>query len=90
MGYPKRATVCISSQAGCALGCTFCATGQFGFERHLEPGEIVAQVAYAQAFLRTVGMAGAPDHLTNIVFMGMGEPLANFDRVRESCVGSSR
>jgi 23S rRNA (adenine2503-C2)-methyltransferase len=84
MGYPKRATVCISSQAGCALGCTFCATGQFGFERHLEPGEIVAQVAYAQAFLRTVGMTGAPDHLTNIVFMGMGEPLANFDRVRES------
>jgi 23S rRNA (adenine2503-C2)-methyltransferase len=84
MGYPRRATVCISSQAGCALGCTFCATGQFGFERHLEPGEIVAQVAYAQAYLRTVGMPGAPDHLTNIVFMGMGEPLANFDRVRES------
>jgi 23S rRNA (adenine2503-C2)-methyltransferase len=84
MGYPRRATVCISSQAGCALGCTFCATGQFGFERHLEPGEIVAQVAYAQAYLRTVGMPGSPDHLTNIVFMGMGEPLANFDRVRES------
>ena len=84
MGYPKRATVCISSQAGCALGCTFCATGQFGFERHLEPGEIVAQVAYAQAFLRTVGIAGSPDHLTNIVFMGMGEPLANYNRVRES------
>jgi 23S rRNA (adenine2503-C2)-methyltransferase len=84
MGYPRRATVCISSQAGCALGCTFCATGQFGFERHLEPGEIVAQVAYARAFLRTAGMIGAPDHVTNIVFMGMGEPLANFDRVRES------
>lgn len=84
MGYPRRSTVCISSQAGCALGCTFCATGQFGFERHLESGEIVAQVAYAQAFLRSGGMPGAPDHLTNIVFMGMGEPLANFDRVRES------
>ena len=84
MGYPRRATVCISSQAGCALGCTFCATGQFGFERHLQPGEIVAQVAYAQAFLRTGGIPSAPDHLTNIVFMGMGEPLANFDRVRES------
>lgn len=84
MGYPKRATLCISSQAGCALGCTFCATGQFGFERHLEPGEIVAQVAYAQAFLRQIGMPGVPDHLTNVVFMGMGEPLANFDRVRES------
>ncbi|HSM43861.1 MAG TPA: 23S rRNA (adenine(2503)-C(2))-methyltransferase RlmN, partial [Acidimicrobiia bacterium] len=84
MGYPKRATLCISSQAGCALGCTFCATGQFGFERHLEPGEIVSQVAYAQAFLRQIGMPGVPDHLTNIVFMGMGEPLANFDRVREA------
>ena len=84
MGYPRRSTVCISSQAGCAMGCTFCATGQFGFERHLEPGEIVAQVAYAQAFLRAGGIPGAPDHLTNIVFMGMGEPLANFDRVRES------
>jgi 23S rRNA (adenine2503-C2)-methyltransferase len=84
MGYPKRVTLCISSQAGCALACTFCATGQFGFERHLEPGEIVAQVAFAQAFLRQIGMPGVPDHLTNIVFMGMGEPLANYDRVRES------
>ncbi len=84
MGYPRRATLCISSQAGCALGCTFCATGQFGFERHLEAGEIVAQVAYAQAFLRQIGMPGTPDHLTNIVFMGMGEPLANYDRVREA------
>jgi 23S rRNA (adenine2503-C2)-methyltransferase len=84
MGYPRRATLCISSQAGCALGCTFCATGQFGFERHLEPGEIVAQVAYAQAFLRQIGMPGVPHHLTNIVFMGMGEPLANYNRVREA------
>jgi 23S rRNA (adenine2503-C2)-methyltransferase len=84
MGYPRRATLCISSQAGCALGCTFCATGQFGFERHLEPGEIVAQVAYARAFLRQIGMPGTPDHLTNVVFMGMGEPLANYDRVREA------
>lgn len=84
MGYKKRATLCISSQAGCALGCTFCATGQFGFERHLEAGEIFAQVAYAQAFLRQIGMPGVPDHLTNIVFMGMGEPLANYDRVREA------
>lgn len=84
MGYPRRATLCLSSQAGCALGCTFCATGQFGFDRHLQPGEIVAQVAYAQAFLRQVGMAGVPDHLTNVVFMGMGEPLANYDRVREA------
>ncbi len=84
MGYPRRATLCISSQAGCALGCTFCATGQFGFERNLTAGEIVAQVAYAQAFLRQIGMPDVPDHLTNIVFMGMGEPLANYDRVREA------
>lgn len=84
MGYPRRATLCISSQAGCALGCTFCATGQFGFERHLEPGEIVAQVAYARAFLRQIGMPGTPASVTNVVFMGMGEPLANFDRVAEA------
>ncbi len=84
MGYSKRATLCISSQAGCALACTFCATGQFGFERHLEPGEIVAQVAYAQAFMRQIGMPGVPSRVTNVVFMGMGEPLANYDRVRES------
>lgn len=84
MGYPRRATLCISSQAGCALGCTFCATGQFGFERHLDAGEIVAQVAYARAFLRQIGMPGVPDRLTNVVFMGMGEPLANYARVRES------
>lgn len=84
MGYPGRTTLCVSSQSGCALGCTFCATGQFGFDRHLEPGEIVAQVAWAQAFLRAGGMPGAPDHVTNIVFMGMGEPLANYDRVREA------
>lgn len=84
MGYPRRATLCLSSQAGCALGCTFCATGQFGFSRHLEPGEIVAQVAYAKAFLRHIGMPDTPDRLTNVVFMGMGEPLANYDRVREA------
>ncbi len=84
MGYPRRTTLCLSSQAGCALACTFCATGQFGFDRHLEPGEIVAQVAFAQAFLRTVGLPGSPGHLTNVVFMGMGEPLANYRRVRES------
>ncbi len=84
IGYADRATVCISSQAGCALGCTFCATGQYGFERHLEPGEIVAQVAYARAYLRLKGMPNVPRRLTNIVFMGMGEPLANYDRVREA------
>ncbi|MDF1595906.1 MAG: 23S rRNA (adenine(2503)-C(2))-methyltransferase RlmN [Acidimicrobiia bacterium] len=84
MGYPGRTTLCISSQVGCALACSFCATGQFGFERHLQAGEIVAQVAYAGAYLREVGLSVGPDHVTNIVFMGMGEPLANYDRVRES------
>lgn len=84
MGYPRRTTLCISSQAGCALGCTFCATGQFGFERHLEPGEIVAQVAYANASLRANPIDGVPSRVTNIVYMGMGEPLANYARVHES------
>lgn len=84
IGYRDRATLCLSSQSGCALGCTFCATGQFGFDRHLEAGEIVAQVAYAQATLRAGGLPRSPDHLTNVVFMGMGEPLSNYDRVREA------
>jgi 23S rRNA (adenine2503-C2)-methyltransferase len=84
MGYPRRTTLCISSQAGCAMACTFCATGQFGFERHLEAGEIVAQVAYATASLRSEPMEGSPERVTNVVFMGMGEPLANYRRVREA------
>lgn len=84
MGYPGRTTLCLSSQAGCALGCTFCATGQFGFDRNLEAGEMVAQVAYAKAYLSEIGLAGAPNRLTNVVFMGMGEPLANFPRLEEA------
>ena len=84
MGYPRRTTLCISSQVGCAMGCTFCATGQFGFDRHLEAGEMFAQVAFANAFLRRYPIRGCPDHVTNVVYMGMGEPLANYDRVRES------
>jgi len=84
MGYRKRVTLCISSQAGCAMGCTFCATGQFGFERHLEAGEIFAQVAYARAYLSEHPLPGSPGRLGNVVFMGMGEPLANYRNVRES------
>lgn len=84
MGYPDRTTLCISSQAGCALACTFCATGQYGFERHLDAGEIVAQLQWAEADLAEAPLPGAPDHVTNLVFMGMGEPLANYDRVREA------
>ena len=84
MGYGSRTTLCVSSQAGCALACTFCATGQFGFERHLQAGEIVAQVAYANAFLRSRPLPGSPPRVTNVVFMGMGEPLANYPRLREA------
>lgn len=84
MGYDDRTTLCISSQAGCAMGCTFCATGQFGFERHLTAGEIVAQVAYANAHVRANPLPGSPARVTNVVFMGMGEPLANYPRVLES------
>jgi 23S rRNA (adenine2503-C2)-methyltransferase len=84
MAYPERVTLCVSSQAGCAMACTFCATGQFGFDRHLEAGEIVAQVAYAKAVATSGDFAGGPRRLSNVVFMGMGEPLANYPRVRES------
>ncbi|MDE0131158.1 MAG: 23S rRNA (adenine(2503)-C(2))-methyltransferase RlmN [bacterium] len=84
MGYRTRTTLCVSSQAGCALACTFCATGQFGFERHLQAGEIVAQVAYANAFLRDHPLRNSPTRVTNVVFMGMGEPLANYPRLRQA------
>jgi 23S rRNA (adenine2503-C2)-methyltransferase len=83
MLYPKRATVCISTQAGCAMGCPFCATGQLGFRRQLTAGEVVRQVVVADAALRSGDIGdehlpeGAPDHVTNVVYMGMGEPLAN-------------
>jgi 23S rRNA (adenine2503-C2)-methyltransferase len=78
-GGPRgRATVCISTQAGCAMGCTFCATGQFGFTRHLSVGEVVEQVARVSTMLPELRPGpAAPDHLTNVVFMGMGEPFAN-------------
>jgi 23S rRNA (adenine2503-C2)-methyltransferase len=74
MAYPDRVTVCVSTQAGCAMACQFCATGQAGFRRHLSSGEIVEQVAAAIREAR-------PRRLSNVVFMGMGEPLANYDRV---------
>jgi 23S rRNA (adenine2503-C2)-methyltransferase len=80
-----RASVCISSQAGCAYGCTFCATGQMGFERHLTAGEIVGQVVYFARELRanpwTAPDGQTLDHITNVVLMGMGEPLHNYDNV---------
>ena len=77
MAYPGRFTACLSTQAGCAMGCVFCATGQMGFVRHLQPGEIVAQVLHAQRALRAGGHPG----LRNLVLMGMGEPLHNYENV---------
>lgn len=74
MKYKKRRTLCISTQAGCAMGCVFCATGQMGFFRNLSTGEIVAQVLY---FARQLAKDG--QRISNVVFMGMGEPLHNYD-----------
>jgi 23S rRNA (adenine2503-C2)-methyltransferase len=86
MHYPARGaarerhTLCISSQAGCAVGCPFCATGELGYERDLETAEIVDQVRHAARRLADDG----GKRLTNVVFMGMGEPLLNLDRVLEA------
>jgi 23S rRNA (adenine2503-C2)-methyltransferase len=83
-----RATVCVSSQAGCAFGCTFCATGQMGFERHLQTGEIIYQTVHFARELAKMPWKAAEllyskpiNHITNIVMMGMGEPLHNYKNV---------
>ena len=76
MRYPGRATLCISSQAGCGMACPFCATGQGGLDRNLSTAEIVDQVRAAAAMMQAEG-----SRLSNVVFMGMGEPLANYKRV---------
>ena len=81
MGYDNRHTVCVSTQAGCAMGCVFCATGQMGFVRHLRPGEIVAQVHHAR---RVLAHTQPGRRLRNLVMMGMGEPLHNIDSVLAS------
>ncbi|HLB39026.1 MAG TPA: hypothetical protein VJM84_01080 [Actinomycetota bacterium] len=73
MGYPDRVTVCVSSQAGCAMGCTFCATGQMGLQNNLTAGEIAAQAVWARREAARLPDA-TPQRLTNVVFMGMGEP----------------
>jgi 23S rRNA (adenine2503-C2)-methyltransferase len=77
--HRERNTLCISSQAGCAVGCPFCATGELGFGRDLETAEIVDQVRHAARRLAPAGR-----NITNVVFMGMGEPLLNLDRVLEA------
>ena len=81
MRYPDRATVCISSQAGCGMACPFCATGQGGLQRNLSTAEIVDQVRSAAVMMRDGEVPGGPGRLSNVVFMGMGEPLANYRRV---------
>jgi 23S rRNA (adenine2503-C2)-methyltransferase len=74
MRYEQRRSLCISTQAGCAMGCVFCATGQMGFRRHLSSGEIVEQVLHYGRDLATRG-----ERVTNVVVMGMGEPFHNYD-----------
>ena len=84
MRYPSRSTLCVSSQAGCGIGCPFCATGQLGLTRNLSTAEIVEQVRAAGRSLADGELPGGPTRLTNIVFMGMGEPLANYRAVMET------
>jgi 23S rRNA (adenine2503-C2)-methyltransferase len=78
MPEPDRRTLCVSSQVGCAVGCTFCLTGTMGLARNLTPGEIVEQVHRANRRIVELGEGQGPRPLTNLVFMGMGEPLANY------------
>ena len=81
MRYPGRTTICISSEAGCGMACPFCATGQGGLQRNLTPAEIIWQVHDAQRRLAAGELPGGPGHVNNIVFMGMGEPMANYKAV---------
>jgi 23S rRNA (adenine2503-C2)-methyltransferase len=80
----ERRTLCVSSQVGCAIGCTFCMTGTMGLARNLGPGEIADQVHRANRRLLELGEGPAPRPLTNLVFMGMGEPLHNFESLKLS------
>lgn len=81
MAYPGRNTVCISSEVGCGMACPFCATGQMGLTRNLSTAEIVEQVRIAAAECASGSLTGEESRLNNIVFMGMGEPLANYKAV---------
>jgi 23S rRNA (adenine2503-C2)-methyltransferase len=82
MPEPGRRTLCVSSQVGCAVGCTFCMTATMGLARNLGPGEIVDQVHRANRRLVELGVAEGPRPVTNLVFMGMGEPLANYPSLK--------
>lgn len=81
MRFKGRVTACVSSQAGCAMGCVFCATGQMGYRRHLTTAEIVSQAAHVA---RALGPSPGGRRLRNVVFMGMGEPLHNYDAVMKA------
>lgn len=81
MAYPGRATLCVSSQAGCGMACPFCATGQQGLTRNLSTAEVIEQVRRSAVMCRDGELAGGERRLTNVVFMGMGEPLANYKTV---------
>ena len=81
MRYPDRATMCVSSQAGCGMACPFCATGQGGLQRNMSTAEIVEQVVAGARSLARGEVPGGPGRVSNVVFMGMGEPLANYKAV---------
>src|SRR5260370_15558089 len=81
MRYPDRVTMCVSSQAGCGMACPFCATGRAGLPRTLPTAEIVAQVVAGARLLAAGQVPGGPARVSNVVFMGMGEPLANYANV---------
>jgi 23S rRNA (adenine2503-C2)-methyltransferase len=84
----ERRTVCVSTQVGCPVGCYFCATGQQGFERNLRPGEIIEQILYFKQFIKkeipAEDLELSRRAITNVVLMGMGEPLANYENVRQA------
>ena len=81
MRYPDRVAMCVSSQAGCGMACPFCATGQGGLTRNLSAAEIVTQVFAGARAMAAGAVPGGPGRVSNVVFMGMGEPLANYNRV---------
>ncbi|MGH3509862.1 MAG: 23S rRNA (adenine(2503)-C(2))-methyltransferase RlmN [Nocardioidaceae bacterium] len=81
MRYPDRTTICVSSQAGCGMACPFCATGQGGLQRNMSAAEIVEQVVAGARSMARGEVPGGPGRLSNVVFMGMGEPMANYRAV---------
>jgi len=81
MRYPGRVTLCVSSQAGCGMACPFCATGQGGLQRNMSTGEIIEQVVAAARSIARGEVPGGPGRVSNVVFMGMGEPMANYNAV---------